>query len=62
MARASMFFYCLAVLRGVEAALENPAGSMIFTYLSEHIGPNLSLDRRADPILDVLLCLSCPFL
>ena len=48
MARASMFFYCLAVLRGVEAAFENPAGSMIFTYLSEHLGPNLSLDRRAD--------------
>ena len=41
-------FYCLAVLRGVEAALDNPAGSIIFTHLSEHLGPNLSLDRRAD--------------
>jgi len=48
MARASMFFYFLAVLRGVEAALENPAGSMIFTYLSEH---NLSHNRRTDPEL-----------
>jgi len=51
MAHASMFFYFLAVLHGVEAALENPAGSMIFTYLSKHLGPNLSLDRRADPKL-----------
>ena len=51
MARASMFFYCLAVLRGVEAALENPAGSMIFTYLGEHSGPNLSHNRRTDPKL-----------
>ena len=30
MAHISMFMFCLAVLRGAEALLENPAGSMIF--------------------------------
>lgn len=30
MARIAMFIYCVALLRGVEAVLENPAGSMIF--------------------------------
>lgn len=35
MARAAMFLFCVAVLRGVEAVMENPTGSMLFTSTSQ---------------------------
>ena len=42
MACAAMFLYCLAILRGVEAVLENPAGSQLFRFLRssiQHLAP-----------------------
>ena len=35
MARAAMFLFCLAVLRGAEAVMENPVGSMMFSCWPE---------------------------
>jgi len=37
MANAAMFLFCLAVLRGAEAVLENPVSSMIFRFLQHSI-------------------------
>jgi len=37
MANAAMFLFCLAVLRGAEAVLENPVSSMIFRFLQPSI-------------------------
>lgn len=37
MARMAMFLYCLAVLRGAEAIMENPVGSMLFSFLGASI-------------------------
>ena len=45
MARLSVFLFCLALLRDAEASIENPAGSMIFTFLDEHISQGLSQPR-----------------
>ena len=37
MANAAMFLFCLALLRGAEAVLENPVSSMIFRFLQPSI-------------------------
>ena len=39
MANAAMFLFCLALLRGAEAVLENPVSSMIFRFLQPSITP-----------------------
>ena len=36
MAEIAMFLFAVAIARGVYAAMENPAGSMLFTYLQKH--------------------------
>lgn len=35
-AHIAMFLFCLALARGCETSLENPAGSMIFSFLEPH--------------------------
>lgn len=39
MANVATFLLMLAIARGVHAYMENPAGSMIFSYLKEHLQP-----------------------
>ena len=39
MAEVAAFLFIIAVSRGVHAFLENPAGSMMFSYLREHFEP-----------------------
>jgi hypothetical protein len=48
-AELACFFLCLALARGVQAFIENPAGSYLFSFLGPHLAPLVFLQAASTP-------------
>ena len=48
-AELACFFLCLALARGVQAFIENPAGSYLFSFLAPHLEPLVCLQTATTP-------------